>query len=151
MKNNVTIAGTLRKDGFAEPQPWVRYLSMLIFLFFCSLLTLKSPAQPTCCPTFKLQDAVAICPPEGACHSNSSGFGGGAVACKLTAHTYTIYPNSPGFVYTWTVTGGTPATFVGNPDIITWGSAATGFIKVVISNLASGGSCLDSISQEICL
>lgn len=151
MKNKITHVGTLRKKGFEGFISGVRYLSILAFLFFFSLLTIKSVAQLACCPSFKLKDAVTICPPEGACHSNSSGLGGGAVACKLTAHTYTIYPNLPGFVYTWTVTGGTPATFTGNPAIITWGSGATGFIKVVISNLASGGNCIDSLSQEICL
>jgi PKD repeat protein len=45
------------------------------------------------------------------------------------------------------VTGGTPSSPSGNPITILWGSGSTGFITVVIS----GGSCQDSISQQICL
>ena len=72
-------------------------------------------------------------------------------ACKLSYHEYTVYPNDPDYTYTWTVTGGTPANITGNPNVIQWGSGSTGFIKVVISNIPSGGTCVDSVFLQICL
>ncbi len=57
----------------------------------------------------------------------------------------------PMYTYTWTVTGGTPASITGNPNVIQWGSGSTGFIKVVISNIPSGGTCVDSVFMQICL
>jgi len=128
------------------------HFSIPFLVFFLSLLTVKSEAQ-ICCPQFKLQDAVEICPPDGACKGGSAtgGVGQGMVACKLITHEYTVYPNDPGFTYTWTITGGTPGAATGNPVNILWGSGAVGYIKVVISNLGFGGYCKDSILQEICL
>ena len=108
-----------------------------------------------CCPEFILSDAVNICPPEGACNHNSGTAGDPSgkslAACKNKAHTYTVFPNDPTFTYTWTVSGGTPISFTGNPNIIVWGGGSTGTIKVVMSNLGVGGSCLDSIIMDICL
>ncbi len=131
--------------------------SIVLYLagFFCLAFLSHTSASTVCCPDFFLQDAVDICPAEGACTRDPSDPGGSLkfpmAACKNTPHLYTVFPNDPTFTYTWTVTGGTPATFTGNPLTITWGSGSSGFIKVVISNLNSGGSCLDSIMQEICL
>jgi PKD repeat protein len=122
---------------------------MLTILFMFSFLTIKSVAQ-VCCPDFILKDAIEICPPEGQCQGGTSPVGGqghAMAACKLSAHTYTVYPNTAPYTYTWTITGGTPTNPAGNPVTISWGSGTTGFIKVVIS----GGGCLDSISQQICL
>ncbi|MBK6964725.1 MAG: PKD domain-containing protein [Bacteroidales bacterium] len=109
----------------------------------------------SCCPDFVLKDAVEICPPEGACVGSTrpdpAGQGHIAAACKNTPHNYTVYPNDPAYTYTWTITGGSPASFTGNPVNIVWGSGATGIIKVVISNLGMGGSCIDSITRQLCL
>lgn len=105
----------------------------------------------TCCPEFVLKDAVDICPPEGACKRNGPGLSLSFAACKNTPHTYAVYPNDPSFTYTWTVTGGTPASYTGNPCVVVWGSGSSGYIKVLISNISSGGTCLDSLAQEICL
>jgi len=105
-----------------------------------------------CCYEFELKDAVEICPPLEACHGDPVGQGGhGLTACKESAHTYTVFPNDPAYTYTWTVTGGTPTNFTGNPNVIVWGSNNIGFIKVVVSNLGVGGSCVDSLMMEICL
>ena len=73
------------------------HFSIPFLVFFLSLLTVKSEAQ-ICCPQFKLQDAVEICPPDGACKGGSAtgGVGQGMVACKLITHEYTVYPNDPG-------------------------------------------------------
>ncbi|MBK9358781.1 MAG: PKD domain-containing protein [Bacteroidales bacterium] len=109
----------------------------------------------SCCPDFILKDAVEICPPDGACigstRPDQGGLGRAAAACKNTPHTYTVYPNDPSYTFTWTITGGSPASYTGNPVNIVWGSGATGIIKVVISNLALGGTCIDSITREFCL
>jgi hypothetical protein len=109
-------------------------------------------ATLACCPKFILKDAVEICPPYGACTSDPVGGQSNVLAaCKITPHKYTVFPNDPAFTYTWTVTGGTPATFTGNPLVITWGTGTTGTIKVVMSNAGVGGTCLDSIVQTVCL
>ena len=125
-------------------------LHFLLLMFFVVYGITESQAQ-SCCPIFQLKDAVEICPPEGACKSGTAANGHGLTACKNTVHQYTVYPNLPGYTVVWTVTGGTPSPFTGNPINILWGSGASGFIKVVISNTASGGVCRDSILQEICL
>lgn len=129
-------------------------LSAFFMIFLAPGLVQESRAQ-VCCPGFVLQDAVEICPPEGACPGgtgNPVGVPGHtAAACKLTYHKYTVYPNIPGYTYTWTISGGTPVTATGNPVNILWGSGGTGTIKVVISNLAIGGTCVDSLRQDVCL
>jgi PKD repeat protein len=126
---------------------------LILTIIFC--LQYRVPAQSVCCPEFILQDAIDICPAEGACTRHQGAPGGSLklplAACKNTPHVYTVYPNNLNFTYTWTVTGGTPASYNGNPLTVVWGSGSTGYIKVVISDLNSGGSCLDSIMQEICL
>jgi PKD repeat protein len=116
---------------------------------------LNMTTSNACCPEFVLRDAIEICPPEGACPHTTSPIGnvGSPVtaACKNTPHTYTVFPNDPSFTYTWTIVGGTPASITGNPITVVWGSGNSGSIKVVMSNMAIGGSCLDSIIQDICL
>lgn len=107
-----------------------------------------------CCPEFVLKDAVEICPPEGACSRNKpdpNGAAHGLAACKNTPHVYTVYPNDLSFTYTWTITGGTPTTFTGNPCVIVWGTGSTGSIKVVMSDAGVGGTCLVTITEDICL
>ena len=103
-----------------------------------------------CCPDFVLKDAVEICYPEISCYGSFSAEDFLA-ACKNSLHTYTVYPNDPGFTYTWTVTGGTIASFTGNPKDILWDDVATGYIKVVINSNIPGINCNDSIMMEICL
>jgi len=135
-----------------------RFFIMFSFLWmtFSVILPNNLEAQ-VCCPEFKLKDAVEICPPEGACNKDGTNPIPGSdrsenlVACKESVHVYTVYPNDPGFTYSWTVTGGTPTTFTGNPNAVLWGTGTSAQIKVVISNLAFGGSCLDSITAEVCL
>ncbi|MEZ5082267.1 MAG: PKD domain-containing protein [Bacteroidales bacterium] len=122
----------------------------LIWIVGFTLPTNNLTAQD-CCPEFKLKDAVEICPPEGSCHSDPVGGQGEGrfAACIESAHTYTVFPNDPAYTYTWTVTGGTPTSFTGNPNTIVWGTGTTGFIKVVIVRFDS--VCIDSISHQICL
>jgi hypothetical protein len=118
---------------------------------FIALQTQTATAQ-ACCPDFILKDAVEICPPEGSCTGSDPGGQHRALAaCKNSIHTYTVYPNDPGFTYTWTVTGGTPASFNGNPNVVLWGNGVTGFIKVVITSNNPNFICQDSIMQEVCL
>ena len=123
---------------------------------FYALYTDNTFFPKACCPEFILKDAIDVCPPQGACNqSNTVPDGNGthsvAAACKNIAHTYTVFPNDPTFTYTWTITGGTPISFTGNPITIVWGSGTAGTIKVVTSNIGVGGSCVDSIIRDICL
>jgi parallel beta-helix repeat protein len=131
----------------------MRNITLLIILLsglFQALQPGEASAQ-TCCPDFVLRDAVEICPPEGSCTSDPVGMQRAAAACKNSIHTYTVYPNDPGFTYNWTVTGGTPTTFTGNPNAILWGNGATGYIKVVITSNNPALDCKDSIMMQICL
>ncbi|MFZ4520419.1 MAG: PKD domain-containing protein [Bacteroidales bacterium] len=124
-----------------------RTIQFLMIVFVFALLSLKSVAQ-VCCPDFILKDAIEICPPEQACGTAGVQGGHSMAACKLSAHTYTVFPNTAPYTYSWTVTGGTPAgPTSGNPMTILWGSGSTGYITVVIN----GGGCHDSIVQQICL
>lgn len=129
----------------------VFHVGLLLF----SILTMMSSelAAQTCCPEFQLKDAIEVCY-ERACADTLDPAGQGMKglsACKESTHVYTVYPNDPAYTYTWTVSGGTPTSFSGNPNAITWGTSDMGYIKVVISNLAFGGDCLDSITAQICL
>lgn len=126
------------------------YLTTIILLAYAFLQPERSYAQ-TCCPDFILQDAVEICPPFGSCTSDPVGMGHATAACKNITHTYTVYPNDPSFTYTWSITGGTPSSFTGNPANILWGNGVTGVIKVVITSNNPNFSCTDSIMQQICL
>ncbi len=150
MEHKNTLSGSISGfRAFIEPGNRLR-AAFLTLLLLLSFLAVKSIAQvaPVCCPDFKLQDAVEICASDYACGTAGAvGQGHAMVACKLSAHTYTVYPNTAPYTYTWSIVGGTPAVSNVNPTTITWGSGSTGFIKVVIS----GGGCLDSITQQICL
>lgn len=126
------------------------------YLVFSVVLTLNlfqtnEISAQVCCPDFVLRDKVQICPTDGACSSDPAGFGHSQAACKQKIHTYTVFPNDPSFTYSWTVTGGTPTTFTGNPINILWGNGATGFIKVVITSNNPNLNCSDTITMEICL
>ncbi len=125
---------------------------VLILTTFTGVIGVDAQVQ-VCCPEFTLKDAREICAPEGACQGNNpaGGVGHTLVACKNTVHHYTVFPNLSGYIYTWTIAGGAAPGPAGNPMAIAWGSGSTGFIKVVISNTASGGSCVDSIIQQVCL
>jgi len=130
---------------------------IIAFSLFLAVLTAFTGVHKVygqvCCPEFTLKDAQEICPPEGACQGNNpaGGIGHTLVACKNSVHQYTVFPNLPGYTYTWTIAGGTSSGPAGNPMSVTWGSGSSGFIKVLISNAASGGSCVDSIIQQVCL
>jgi len=112
-----------------------------------------------CCPQFSLKQMGDIMPCQGdsTCmkdpHSggNPGGMPGPSpiTACKNSAITYYVFPNLPGFTFTWTVTGGTPTTATGNPLVITWGSGTNGSIQVIITD--SSGNCRDTINTKVCL
>ncbi len=142
------ISKTKGLNGSDSRSSGVSGMMLIAFIVLFMQLSFTVSAQ-VCCPEFTLKDAIEICPPEGACQRGTTPNGGhgSLVACKQTYHQYTVYPNTAPYTYTWTITGGTPATAFGNPVNILWGNGASGTIKVVIS----GGGCLDSIKQEVCL
>ncbi len=125
----------------------LRYLLLIFGLLF--LYSPDSTAQ-TCCPEFSLTDLKEICPPEGACAEGADAgkIGPQWAACAETTHIYTVYPNDPIYTYEWTVVGGTPTNFTGNPLAIDWGNGTTGFITVHITGT---NGCEQTISREICL
>ncbi len=139
--------------------PGNRFLMLLrmpVMLIAFTLVHWMSPEVmgQSCCPGFVLQDAVSVCPPEGACHQGTHPGGNKSaslVACRLSYHQYTVFPNLPGYTYNWTITGGTAITNNTNPVNILWGNGTSGTIKVVISNLAIGGDCIDSLRMDVCL
>lgn len=144
--NNVSV--------IADVKPHIVILNTIVpFIIQLLLLVNIAQAQTTCCPEFRLKDAIEICPPEGACHNNGGtpdpGQGKALAACKESVHNYTVYPNDMAiYNYTWTIIGGTPATSSGNPVNINWGNGGSGFIKVVISGI---NGCVDSLMHEVCL
>lgn len=117
------------------------------------MLSWSSSAQTTCCPQFKLAVPELCERPDSFCSS----LGGSAgtptakieIACKQSLQNYTVYPNLPGYTYTWSVAGGSPSSFVGNPMQVLWGTGTSGSIKVVVSN--ASGTCKDSFSTTFCL
>ncbi|MFN8310553.1 MAG: PKD domain-containing protein [Chitinophagales bacterium] len=72
-----------------------------------------------------------------------------STACKGSTNVYTVYPNLPGYTYQWTITGGTPVSYTGNPVTVTWGNGGNALIKVVISQ--NSGNCRDSFQTQLCL
>ena len=120
----------------------------LFYILSFVLLSYTSYSQSVCCPKFSITADFQPC--DQSCRPDPTPGGiPSFIACKNIAHTYTVIPNLPGFTYTWTVLGGTPASFTGNPIVITWGSSTQGFIKVVITN--ADGSCQDSVVRKVCL
>ncbi len=128
----------------------ISFFISCVVLLFSAVKTTDLSAQ-ACCPDFILKDALEICPPFGSCGSDAGGMQHRTAACKNSVHTYTVYPNDPSFTYTWTVTGGTPANFTGNPNAIFWGNGVSGNIKVVITSNNPLLDCKDSIMAQICL
>ncbi len=130
-------------------------MKKLIYILAILLLPASIVAQGplTCCPDFELkQDYTPPC--RGNCKEDGNPAGGGTangammVSCRST-HSYTVIPNLPGYTYTWTVTGGSPTSFTGNPVNITWGSGTSVQIQVVITG--PGGTCVKKINRKICL
>jgi hypothetical protein len=113
----------------------------------CMTLTIDLDPEACCCPDFILKDAVEICPPMETCFGEALGGEHPLVACKESTHTYTVYPNEPGYTYSWFITGGTPTNASGNPVSVLWGNGNSGTIKVVIS----GNNCADTITSAVCL
>jgi PKD repeat protein len=109
---------------------------------------------PLCCPEFSLA-LYEPCRQQGDPECISPNFTGVAPidksirACKNQAHTYLVTPNDPNFTYSWTITGGTPTTFTGNPAIITWGNGSQGTLQVIM--VSKDSLCRDTIKRTVCL
>ncbi len=152
MDSTVTRVNQLPVKRVTSRTVFFRTVCSTIAGIILSLFSMDSAAQ-TCCPEFRLKDAVEICAPEGACMKNQGAPGGPSghmlVACKESTHVYTVYPNDPIYTYSWTVVGGSMINAnPGNPAVINWGSGSSGFIKVVITGT---NGCADSLLVEICL
>jgi hypothetical protein len=106
-----------------------------------------------CCPDFELKQDNE---PTQACRGNCpqeatapGGMGKTFVSCRTT-HQYMIVPNltASGYTYNWTVIGGTPSTFTGNPINITWGSNNN--VEIIVTITGPNG-CSKTIKRKICL
>jgi hypothetical protein len=129
--------------------------------------TTAKSAATICCPQFTIQgfepcDPNQECRDSTASHQNPTGgsdFPGTPgqqqpapaklIACKNSAIAYSVFPNLPGYSYTWSVIGGTVINPNVNPANINWGGGNTGSIQVIISN--SDGTCKDTIKRRVCL
>lgn len=129
----------------------MRKIIPCLFLLFIVSQTFKAQAQG-CCPQFSLRDNSHVfpCKTDDRCVGGSNGGQLESVyACKNSVAKYTVFPNLPGFTYKWTVSGGTPVSFTGNPISITWGSGGAGSLQVIVANADS--SCVDTLTQNFCL
>ncbi len=135
-------------------------MKKLIYIITVTLISVNAFSQVNnCCPQFSLRQLGEIMPCQGdsTCKGGSNGAGnpggGSAIetitACKNSVQTYYVFPNLPGFTFTWTVVGGTPPSPAGNPAVITWGSGTGGFLQVIISD--ASGNCRDTIKRKVCL
>lgn len=115
-------------------------------------------AQKNCCPDFRLVADMQPCDTVRTKDSNGGAAGGhpnepgqetALKACRNITHTYMIFPNMPGFTYTWVVTGGTAAASTGNPMSVKWGTGTLG--KIIVYIKSSDGLCRDTISQSVSL
>src|SRR3954462_5314748 len=102
---------------------YLKYIGILVF----SLVGINAQSQIgfpkfTLGADFQPCDSSCTANPNGPANPGPSVPGGIIVACKNQSHTYTVYPNLPAYSYTWTVLGGSPASFLGNPNVITWGN-----------------------------
>jgi hypothetical protein len=95
-----------------------------LFILITFLITASAFSQVNnCCPKFSLKQMGDVLPCEGdsTCvkdplHGGGNPGNGPSVqtitACKNSAQTYYVFPNLPGFTFTWTVVGGTHGAMV---------------------------------------
>ena len=122
-----------------------------IFILFFVLANSFAQAPANCCPDFQIQQDYTPRCFINCSEGNPAGGtspGQSLVACR-GSHVYTVYPNLPGYIYAWTVLGGTPATPTGNPMVITWGNGNQGNIQVDI--VSPDGKCKKTITIKFCI
>lgn len=129
----------------------------LIFLLVSFVNNIQVKAQ-SCCPEFEMRFASVKCETPDCKRSTNGQPGSDAVTmCQYSTNKIQVVPGiSPGFTYSWIVTGGTIngnvlTTFSSSTPYIdvTWGSGTFGTIKVTIYN--SDSSCFKVLNQKFCL
>ena len=65
--------------------------------------------------------------------------------CPGDTYTYLAHGSEPGVAFDWTVIGGTPATFTGNPITVTWNAVGPYFLAVKHTSLAPPYCMSDTI------
>ena len=130
---------------------------ILFFLIF-SLVGISQLKAQSCCPKFEMQFARFNCESPDCKHSSTGQpSDDAATMCQYSTNKIQVVPGiTPGFTYSWVVTGG---TINGNvltnlntslPYInVTWGGGTLGTIKVTIYN--SDSSCFKVLTQKFCL
>ncbi len=162
IKNNMNAAYALAHCGENtndfNMKNRVKYLIQSFLLIMALFLTafsttLKAQSLPAgCCPKFELAGSnIQPCDTRECDFSNvamGTNGGGATAACKNQVANYAVFPNLPGFTYSWTVSGGTPSAVTGSQVNILWGTGQQGFFQVIIDN---GAGCKDTIRRAICL
>lgn len=69
--------------------------------------------------------------------------------CPGDTYTYLAQGSAPGVAFDWTVTGGTPNTFTGNPISVTWNATGPYFIAVKHTSLAPPNCMSDTIQLAL--
>ena len=132
-------------------------LPLTIFFLLFSLAEVKQVSAQSCCPEFEMEFPRFNCQTPDCAHSSAGQPGLTAVMCQYSTNKIQVVPGiSPGFTYSWVVTGGTingnvltnlvtPVSYID----VTWGSGTLGSITVTIYN--SDSSCFKVLTQKFCL
>ncbi|MCX6223635.1 MAG: PKD domain-containing protein, partial [Bacteroidia bacterium] len=129
-----------------------KYIFLTLF-FVCIASNVIS--QQFCCPEFKIVTKhIKPCDQNECRDTATKGDAANkpiekSCACRNQPQEYLVEPNLPGFMFSWTVVGGTVVTSPANPATINWGNGTDGYIQVIITN--ADGSCRDTLKQWICL
>ncbi len=111
----------------------------------------------SCCPEFKLQFQSFRCETPDCAQSSAGVPGISATMCQYSTINIQVVPGiTPGFTYSWVVTGGTingnvltSLTTSTSYIDVTWGNGSTGSVTVTIYN--NDSSCFQVLTQNFCL
>lgn len=116
----------------------------------------RATAQ-SCCPEFELQFQSFRCEAPDCAQSTAGVPGISATMCQYSTNNIQVVPGiTPGFTYSWVVTGGTingnvltSLTTSTSYIDVTWGNGSTGSVTVTIYN--NDSSCFQVLTQNFCL
>ncbi|HAD14777.1 MAG TPA: hypothetical protein DCF33_20305, partial [Saprospirales bacterium] len=89
----------------------------------------------------KVIQVLEVAPPDA--------IDGPGVICPGDTYTYIAQSTEPGVAFDWSVVGGTPASFTGNPIVVTWNTTGPYFLAVKHTSLASPNCMSDTIQLPI--
>ncbi|MEO6668307.1 MAG: PKD domain-containing protein [Ferruginibacter sp.] len=133
------------------------YLPVYLFLLIFSFVEVNHINAQSCCPEFEMKFPKFSCESPDCAHSATGQPGGAVTMCQYSTNKIQVVPGiSPGFTYSWNVTGGTingnVLTSLATPSSyidVTWGGGTLGTVTVTIYN--SDSSCFKVLTQQFCL